>query len=302
MHSTDINCDMGESFGKYRLGRDEEVMHYVTTANVAAGVHAGDPHVMRETLALAERHDVAVGVHPGLPDMLGFGRRSMDASPAEVRDYVVYQLGALRAFADRAGTEVRHVKPHGALYSMLSESSSHARAVIEGVLAVDDDLTYLETDMNLYEIAREYPIDTAFEGYVDLDYRADRSVIIPKEKEARDPELVAGRFVSIVTEGQVEAVDGTVIDVPASRMLEWAPLSHASASAAAWTVAVESRLQAMASAPSSTRLLTAVLAPWGSYHSFMNRTLRVASGLTERAPRTYAFRSRNDSGIGNPAM
>lgn len=214
-YAVDINCDMGESFGKYRPGRDEEVMAYVTTANVAAGFHAGDPHVMRETVARADEHDVEVGVHPGLPDMLGFGRRKMDASPEEVRDYVVYRLGALRAFADRAGVEFRHVKPHGALYSMLSESPAHARAVIEGVLAVDEELVYVSTDMNLYEIAREYPIDTVFEGYVDLDYRADRSVIIPKEKSARDPELVADRFVRIVTDGQVEAVDGTVIDVPA---------------------------------------------------------------------------------------
>lgn len=214
-YSVDINCDMGESFGKCRPGRDEAVVEYVTTANVAAGFHAGDPHVMRETVARADEHGVEVGVHPGLPDMLGFGRRKMDASPEEVRDYVVYQLGALGAFAARAGVEFRHVKPHGALYSMLSESPAHARAVIEGVLAVDEELVYVSTDMNLYEIAREYPIDTVFEGYVDLDYRADRSVIIPKEKSARDPELVADRFVRIVTEGQVEAADGTVIDVPA---------------------------------------------------------------------------------------
>lgn len=215
VYKIDINCDMGESYGKHTKGRDAEVMPYVTTANVAAGFHGGDPHVMRETIALADRYDVSVGVHPGLPDLLGFGRREMDASPREVRDYVTYQLGALRAFADAHNVEFQHVKPHGALYSMLSKSEEHARAVIEGILDVDDDLVYLATDTNIYEIATEYPIRTVFEGYVDLDYRSDRSVIIPKEKEARDPELVADRFVSIATEGQVEAVSGEMIDIPA---------------------------------------------------------------------------------------
>jgi len=214
-HLIDINCDMGESFGKYTKGRDPEVMPYITTANVAGGYHGGDPHVMRETVRLADEHDVDVGVHPGLPDKLGFGRRTMDASPAEVRDYVVYQLGALRAFADQLDVPFQHVKPHGAMYSMLSESEEHARAVIEGVLDVDPDLIYLATDMNIYDVAAEYPIRTAFEGYVDLDYRPDRSVVIPKDKEARDPELVADRFISIATEGIVETPNGEEVEVPA---------------------------------------------------------------------------------------
>lgn len=214
-HQIDINCDMGESFGKYTKGRDEEVMPYITTANIAGGYHAGDPHVMRRTVALADEHDVNVGIHPGLPDKLGFGRRTMDASPAEVRDFVVYQLGALRAFADQLDVPFQHVKPHGAMYTMLSESEEHARAVIEGVLEVDPDLIYLATDMNIYEVAEEYPIRAAFEGYVDLDYRQDCSVIIPKDKDARDPGLVADRFFSIATEGVVETPDGEEVEVPA---------------------------------------------------------------------------------------
>ncbi|WP_335998613.1 LamB/YcsF family protein [Halorientalis halophila] len=214
-HHIDINCDMGESFGKYTKGRDAEVMPYITTANIAGGYHAGDPHVMRRTVALADDHDVDVGVHPGLPDKLGFGRRTMDASPEEVRDYVVSQLGALRAFADQLGVPFQHVKPHGAMYTMLSESEDHARAVIEGILEVDEDLIYLATDMNIYEVAQEYSIRTAFEGYVDLDYRSDRSVVIPKEKTARDPELVADRFISIATEGVVETPSGEQLDIPA---------------------------------------------------------------------------------------
>jgi UPF0271 protein len=210
-----INCDIGESFGTYSKGSDATVLPYVTTANIAAGFHAGDPHVMHETVARAMTEGVDIGVHPGLPDKLGFGRRKIDITPTEAREYVVYQLGALQAVAATKDATVTHVKPHGALYSILSESEQHARAVIEGVIDVDPTLTYLATDMNLYEVTTEYPIDAVFEGYVDLDYRDDRSVIIPKRKEARDPALVADRFVEIATEGTVESATGTTLDIPA---------------------------------------------------------------------------------------
>ena len=216
MVQIDINCDMGESFGNYTMGNDAAVMPYITSANIAGGYHAGDPHVMRETVELAADHGVSVGVHPGLPDKMGFGRRRFDATPAELRDYVTYQLGALRAFADAHDVPFQHVKPHGAMYSMLSDSPDHARAVMEGILDVDDDLIYLATDRNIYEVTEEYPdLDAVFEGYVDLEYNPDRSLIVEQEKEARDPEVVADRFVSIATEGVVEAVDGQTIEVPA---------------------------------------------------------------------------------------
>jgi len=216
MAAIDINCDMGESFGNYEMGRDNAVMPYITSANVAGGFHAGDPHVMDGTVRLADEHDVMVGVHPGLPDMIGFGRRTMDATPQEVRDYVVYQLGALGAFAERAGLEVQHVKPHGAMYSMLSESPEHVRAVIEAVQEIDPALIYVATDMNIYEVTQEYPqLDAVFEGYVDLDYNPDRTLIVEQSVSAKDPDLVAERVVNIAQHGEVEAVDGTVIDVPA---------------------------------------------------------------------------------------
>ena len=216
MVTIDINCDMGESFGNWTMGQDAAVMPYITSANVAGGFHAGDPHVMRETVELAAEHDVALGVHPGLPDKMGFGRRKIDATPEEIRDYVVYQLGALTAFAKRHGVTVQHVKPHGAMYSMLSESPAHARAVMEGMLEVDEDLIYLATDMHIYEVAQDVDgLQTVFEGYVDLDYREDRSLIVEKQLEERDPELVADRFVSIATEGVVEAANGEDIEIPA---------------------------------------------------------------------------------------
>jgi len=216
MVRVDINCDMGESFGNWSMGRDEDVMPYITSANVAGGYHAGDPHVMRETVELAVDHDVGIGVHPGLPDKMGFGRRKLDATPEELRDYVSYQLGALSAFARARGTSVQHVKPHGAMYSMLSESPERARAVVEGVRDVDSDLIFLATDTNIYEVARDVDgLDTVFEGYVDLTYRPDRSLIVEREKRELDPDLVADRFVSIVLDGQVEAENGEIIDIPA---------------------------------------------------------------------------------------
>jgi UPF0271 protein len=216
MARIDINCDMGESFGNYTMGRDGEVMPYITSANIAGGFHAGDPHVMRETVELAADHGVGIGVHPGLPDMMGFGRRTMDATPAEVRDYVVYQLGALDAFARRHGTRVQHVKPHGAMYSMLSQSEEHARAVMEGILEVDPELIYLATDMHIYEVAQEFDdLRAVFEGYVDILYREDRSLIVEKQMDPKPPEEVVERFVSIATEGEVETASGETIEVPA---------------------------------------------------------------------------------------
>jgi UPF0271 protein len=205
---------MGESFGTWQMGNDEAVMPYVTSANIAGGFHGGDPHVMRETIALAADHDIEIGAHPGLPDKMGFGRRKMEASPAEVRDYVTYQLGALQAFAEQQGASVKHVKPHGAMYSMLSESDDHARAVMDGILDVDENFIYLATDMNIYEVTEEYDdLQAVFEGYVDMDYRPDRSLIV--EQEEKDPKLVADRFINIATEEQVEAVNGEMIDLPA---------------------------------------------------------------------------------------
>ncbi|WP_096390953.1 LamB/YcsF family protein [Halopenitus persicus] len=216
MTAIDLNCDMGESFGNYRMGDDEAVMPYITSANVAGGFHAGDPHVLFETIELAAEHDVGIGVHPGLPDKIGFGRRTMDATPAEVRDYVIYQLGAVLGVAKHHGVEVQHVKPHGAMYSMLSESEEHTRAVIEAILEVDPSLIYLATDRNILAVAREYDaLDTVFEGYVDLDYAADGTIIVEQRKKRRDPELVADRVVSIAEHGTVEAADGTTIDLPA---------------------------------------------------------------------------------------
>src|SRR2546428_8811893 len=131
----DLNCDMGESYGRWTLGADAEIMPFITSANVACGYHGGDPHVMRKTVELALQHNVAVGSHPGLPDLMGFGRRVMDVSPQEIKDYICYQTGALREFLRTAGAELQHVKPHGILYNMMEKSESLGEAAGEAGMA-----------------------------------------------------------------------------------------------------------------------------------------------------------------------
>ena len=118
MEKIDLNCDMGESFGAYKLGMDDAVIQFISSANIACAWHAGDPSVMNHTVAIAVEHGVGVGAHPGYPDLLGFGRRNMDCTMEELRNYVIYQIGALQAFCNAHGTKMQHVKPHGALYNM----------------------------------------------------------------------------------------------------------------------------------------------------------------------------------------
>ena len=135
----DINSDMGESFGLYRIGNDEEMMKQVTSANIACGFHAGDPHVMKRTVSLAKKYGVAVGAHPGYPDPIGFGRRRLEVTPEEAGDYILYQVGALRAFCEAAGLEFQHVKPHGQLYNMAWKNESLARGILEAVRQIKRD-------------------------------------------------------------------------------------------------------------------------------------------------------------------
>src|SRR5246127_4812234 len=132
----DLNCDMGESYGRWTLGADEAIMPLISSANVACGFHGGDPHVMRKTVELALKHEVAIGAHPSLPDLMGFGRRVMDVTPRELKDYVCYQTGALREFLKAAGGELQHVEPHGILYNMLEKDDTLATAVGEAVMEV----------------------------------------------------------------------------------------------------------------------------------------------------------------------
>jgi UPF0271 protein len=214
----DINCDMGESYGRFTLGQDEEVMPHITSANVACGFHAGDPHVMRRTVELALQHGVAVGAHPGLPDLMGFGRRRMDVSPAELRDYHRYQVGALAAFCRAAGTQLQHVKPHGIQYHLFEERLDLGRASAEQVVELDPTLILMVMAQTRYDReAREVSgLRVAAEGFADRVYAEDGQLVSRKlgaDALITDPAQAAAQAVAMVLEGKVGTLTRKRIDV-----------------------------------------------------------------------------------------
>ena len=215
-HRININCDMGESFGPWRLGNDAELMRYVPTINVACGFHAGDPHVMRRTVELAAEAGVEVGAHPALPDILGFGRRRLEISADELKDYVLYQVGALQGFARAAGLRLSHVKPHGALYAMCGEREELALALLEAARSLDPDTIVIVGGPAVPAAAAATGVRAVPEGYVDLEYQPNGFPVLERAKRTWDPAEVAARAVRIVRERRLEAVDGSplTIDVP----------------------------------------------------------------------------------------
>lgn len=167
----DLNCDMGESFGLYKYGADEELMPLISSANIACGFHAGDPHVMRESVELATQYGVRVGAHIGLPDKLGFGRREMKVKPQEIYDYTLYQLGALDSFLHKSHTSLSHIKPHGALYMMTAEIRELAEATVEAVLDFNPGIDiYTLPDSELYRVAKEAKLNVVSEYFADRPY------------------------------------------------------------------------------------------------------------------------------------
>ncbi|MEX1140939.1 MAG: 5-oxoprolinase subunit PxpA [Thermoleophilaceae bacterium] len=215
MRTLDINCDMGESFGNWRLGHDDELWPLITTGNLACGFHASDPQTMIGSVEHAGEHGVAVGAHPGLPDLLGFGRRVMSISRDDAYAYALYQGGALRAIVEARGGALHHVKSHGALYLMLSEREDLADAWIEAAGALmPDPLLYWpagEEDTALAVAARERGVRVVTEFYPDLDYSRDGRLLIERKKLAVDPGVAVGRVRRLLTEGTIEAEDGTAI-------------------------------------------------------------------------------------------
>ena len=213
----DINCDMGESFGRWSLGNDDEVMPNITSANIACGYHAGDPHVMRYTVENAVRHNVAVGAHPGLPDLMGFGRRSMDVSARELMDYHRYQIGALSAFAKAAGTTIQHVKPHGIQYFMFEAKPELGRAVAEQIVELDPSLILMTMAMTKYDAeARKTKVRVAAEGFADRVYADDGQLVsrkLGKDALITDPEKAAEQAVRMAIDHKVKTITGKVIDV-----------------------------------------------------------------------------------------
>jgi UPF0271 protein len=211
----DISCDMGESFGPWKMGFDEEMMQYISSANIAGGFHAGDPTTMRKTVALAKAHGVAVGVHPGYRDLVGFGRREIDVPPDEIHDEIIYQLGALREFARYYDMEVQHVKPHGALYMVAAREEELSRAIIEAIQRVDPALLLFCMQASVtYQLAQKMDQPVVAEFYADREYNDDAQIVFTRSvAEELDPEEVGDRVVRAVTEKKVKTESGKDIDV-----------------------------------------------------------------------------------------
>jgi UPF0271 protein len=213
----DLNCDMGESYGRWTLGADEAVMPYITSANVACGYHGGDPHVMRKTVALALEHGVAIGSHPGLPDLMGFGRRVMDVSGREVKDYICYQTGALREFVRAAGSDLQHVKPHGILYNMMEKDESLAEAAGEATLESGGrQLILMTMASGKYDrTCRKMGVRVASEGFADRAYNVDCTLVSRKIAGSliTDPQRAAAQAVKMAMEGKVQTMDGVEVDI-----------------------------------------------------------------------------------------
>ncbi len=212
----DFNCDMGESFGMHKLGYDEEVIKYITSANIACGFHAGDPGWMRKTVDMAEEHSVGVGAHPSFPDLQGFGRRNMMVPPKEVKDDLVYQIGALTAFTREK--KLQHVKPHGALYNMTVPGGDLARAVCEAVLEVDPSLILVVLAGSPWaEVAKEMGVRIALEAFTDRALTAE-GTLVPRSQPGsviHDQDQLVERSIRMVTKGTATAITGEEVEVKA---------------------------------------------------------------------------------------
>ena len=215
MFKVDLNCDLGESFGNYKIGLDEEVISYISSANIACGFHGSDPMVMRQTVELAKKAGVCVGAHPGLPDLVGFGRRNMDVSPKEAKAIVQYQIGALEAFCKAQNIKMCHVKPHGALYNMAGKDLNLALAICEGIYEVNRDLILLAlSGSKMIDAAESIGLKVAREAFADRAYEEDGSLVSRTKEGAMilDENEAIKRVIRMIKENKVKAITG--IDIP----------------------------------------------------------------------------------------
>lgn len=218
MYQVDLNSDIGESFGNYNLGLDEEVAKYISSANIACGFHAGDPNVMEKTVKTAISENVSIGAHPGYPDLMGFGRRNINVSANEVKNYIKYQIGALWAFAQSSGIKLQHVKPHGAMYNMAAKNKELAKAIAEGIYEVDSDLILVGlANSELIRAGLEVKLKVANEVFADRAYNTD-GTLVPRGKEGaviHDTDIAIKRVIKMVKEGKVKTITGEEINIKA---------------------------------------------------------------------------------------
>ena len=218
MTTMDLNSDLGESFGAWRMGDDAAILRIVTSANVACGFHAGDPAGILATLRGAAAQGVQVGAHVSYPDLVGFGRRNMDVTTLELQADVMYQIGALQGLATAAGTRVRYVKPHGALYNTIAHDERQAKAVIAAVREVDPTLVLVAlAGAPLVQWARDAGLTVVGEAFADRAYTPEGTLVSRREKGSvlHDEKLVAQRMLRLVREGVVEAIDGSLARIDA---------------------------------------------------------------------------------------
>ncbi len=214
----DINSDMGESFGAYRIGHDEGLMRSITSANVAAGFHAGDPSVLRDTIRLAKEHGVAVGAHPGFPDLVGFGRREIAVTPREAEDFVLYQVAAVAGVAAAEGVRVQHVKAHGALFNMAVRDAALAAAIARAVAAFDRSLIFFGLPgSELLKAGRAAGLRVAAEVFADRAYEPDGTLASRRKPNSviHDADAVVARAIRMVVDRNVVATDGSVVPLEA---------------------------------------------------------------------------------------
>ncbi len=214
----DINSDMGESFGAYTIGHDAGLMQAITSANVAAGFHAGDPSVLRATIRLAKTHGVRVGAHPGFPDLVGFGRRELNVTPQEAEDFVLYQVAAVAGVAAAEGVRLQHVKPHGALFNMAVRNAELSAAIARAVAAFDRSLILFGLPgSEILAAGRAAGLRVAAEVFADRAYEPDGSLVSRRKAGAviHDPAAVVARAVRMAKERTVVAADGSVVALEA---------------------------------------------------------------------------------------
>ncbi|MED5221738.1 5-oxoprolinase subunit PxpA [Bacillus safensis] len=230
MYQVDINCDLGESFGQYTIGADEQILEYVTSANIACGFHAGDPTVMRKTVRMALDKGVKIGAHPGLQDLAGFGRRPMAISAEEAYDLVIYQIGALSAFLKAEGSTMQHVKPHGALYNMAAENTELSESIAKAVYDVDPNLVLFGLSGSELALAGEQiGLQVAHEVFSDRTYQTDGTLTSRREPHAliEEDERAVHQVVRMVREGRVRTVQGEDIELKADTVCIHGDGSHA---------------------------------------------------------------------------
>ena len=218
MFRVDLNSDLGESFGRYTLGMDDKIIPLITSANVACGYHASDPVVMEKTIAMAKEAGIRVGAHPGFPDLMGFGRRNMNVSPAEAKAYTLYQLGALDGFCRAAGVKLQHVKPHGAIYNMAAKDYKLSEAICEAIKSFDKDLIVLAlSGGELAKAAKDMGLRTALEVFADRGYEEDGTLVDRRKEGAMitDEQEAIDRVIRMVKEKKVTAVTGRDIPIQA---------------------------------------------------------------------------------------